>query len=348
VSILCSDATATARGRNRLRRVGGLSTIIAGMLLCAGWPAAAAHPEDGPAWVTLGTGGGPLVRIKRGNTSNALVVGQDVILFDAGEGVVHGLAAAGLRLDQVRAIVLSHLHPDHTAGLATLITLRWQNNLTAPIVVYGPVGTSELVAGILASNKPAERAGYAAPGAAIPSADRSVSARELACTGESTAIGAVQFVSIGNTHYLYPDGREPSDARSCAFRVTVGGRSVVYTGDTGPSDAVTKLAKGADLLVSEVIDISATMKALRAVTQAMKPEARDAMIFHLTHHHLTPEDVGRMAAAASVGEVVLTHLAPGLDGEQSTSGYVDGVRRLYHGSVIAASDGDRFPLKMVP
>jgi ribonuclease BN (tRNA processing enzyme) len=271
-------------------------------------------------------------------------VGGEVILFDAGDGVMHGLAAAGISLEQVRAVVLSHLHPDHTGGLAALVALRWQTNIHAPMMVYGPVGTAELVSGILASNRPAERVGFAAPGAILPSADASISAHELPCMGETTTVAGVPVTAVRNSHYTYPDGKEPANAASCSFRAVAAGEAIVYTGDTGPSDAVTRLAEQADLLVSEVIDISATMQSVGKISQPMSPEAREGMMFHLTRHHLTPADVGRMASAAGVKAVVLTHLSPGMDDERDTSGYVDGVRKLYRGPVRAASDGDRFPL----
>lgn len=331
----------------RLKRNASAGLVLLAAVLGTN-PTLAAQPAAGVTWVTLGTGGGPLARTKRAQASNALSVGEDVILFDAGDGVMHGLAAAGIRLEQVRAVVLSHLHPDHTGGLPALIALRWQNSIHRPLVVYGPTGTSEFVSAILASNGPAERVGFAAPGTIFPSAGTSVSTHELPCMGEVTTIAGVQVTSIRNTHYVYPDGHEPPNAASCSFRAVANGAAIIYTGDTGPSEAVTRLAKGADLLISEVIDIPATMRAVGPLARTMPPEAKAGMMFHLTRHHLTPEEVGRMAAAAGVKSVVLTHLSPGMDDERDTSGYVEGVRRLYRGPVHAAADGERFSLPTKP
>ena len=329
----------------RRRRASKFVLLVA---LCGLSPPVAAQPVTGVTWITLGTGGGPLARTKRAQASNALVVGGDVILFDAGDGLMRGLAAADIRLDQIRAVILSHLHPDHTGGLAALIALRWQNSVQTPLVVYGPIGTSELVSSILASNRPAERVGFAAPGTIFPSAGASVTARELPCMGEMTTVAGVQITAVRNTHYVYPDGHEPPNAASCSFRAVMNGETLVYTGDTGPSDAVTRLANGADLLISEVIDIPATMRTVGPLARNMPPQAKAGMMFHLTRHHLTPEEVGRMAAAARVKSVVLTHLSPGMDDERDTSGYVDGVRRLYRGPVHAASDEERFYLPVKP
>jgi ribonuclease BN (tRNA processing enzyme) len=62
----------------------------------------------------------------------------------------------------------------------------------------------------------------------------------------------------------------------------------------------------------------------------------------MAQDHLTPEQVGRLAAAAHVGRVVLTHLAPGTDDEADTRAYVAGISDHYRGPVTVANDLDRF------
>ncbi len=66
------------------------------------------------------------------------------------------------------------------------------------------------------------------------------------------------------------------------------------------------------------------------------------LIAHLSQDHLTPEEVGRLASGAGVGEVVLTHLAPGGDEETDLSGYTAGIASSFKGKVIVAADLDRF------
>jgi ribonuclease BN (tRNA processing enzyme) len=112
---------------------------------------------------------------------------------------------------------------------------------------------------------------------------------------------------------------------------------VVFCGDTGPSEAVTRLATGADVLVCEVNDLDASMKALAATTQ-MPPLALQALRIHMTKKHMTPVAVGQLAQKAGVKMVVLTHISPGLDGETDASPYTDGVRKYYSGPVIAGRD----------
>ena len=62
----------------------------------------------------------------------------------------------------------------------------------------------------------------------------------------------VKVTSVENTHFHFPPGSPGyGKYKSYAYRFDTPGRSVVFTGDTGPSEAIAELANGADLLVSE-------------------------------------------------------------------------------------------------
>jgi hypothetical protein len=79
-----------------------------------------------PHVVTLGTAGGPRWwngpdGAPRSGISTAVVVGDAVYLVDCGQGTGRQLAAAGLRLGQVRALFLTHLHSDHVVDLPSLL-----------------------------------------------------------------------------------------------------------------------------------------------------------------------------------------------------------------------------------
>lgn len=318
----------------------GLATVLAA---CVGTGLSAQpsgpYPSGSATWITLGTGGGPLLRTERGGPANALVIGNDATLFDAGDGVVREIAAAGLRLDQIHTIVLSHLHPDHIAGLAALIALRWQMAATTHLEIVGPQGTPDLVAGIVAAMKPV--AGTEMPGEKTAFPDTWITTREIACAGETVTFASVRMKAVRNTHFLLPDGTDSKSATSCAFRIEAGGRTIVYTGDTGPSAAVSDLAKGADLLVSEVIDLDAAIAMVERQAPNLSVGQRAGVRWHLAHHHLTPSNVGTLARDAGVKSVVLTHLVPGTDHEDPAP-YAQGVRRIFDGPVTVAKDGDRF------
>lgn len=315
------------------------SPILA-VLLLLGSPVFAASPPS-PVFVTLGTSGGPVPNPGRSQPANALLVGDDVILFDAGDGTVGRLAAAGLRLDQVRAVFLSHLHLDHTAGLAGTIGLRWMNNMPGPFRIYGPPGTQALVDGIVASMVPAREAGFGLA-AGLGSHDVRVDVTEIATAAPIGLLPGVTVRAVENSHYSYEPGSDQARrSKSLSFRIDAPGRSMVYTGDTGPSDAVTALAQGADLLVSEVQDLPALEALIRRQAPNMPAPLLAQLLEHLRTHHLSPEDVGTIASTAGVGRVVLTHLGPGVSAEQAEGLFVPGVARAYRGPVVVARDLER-------
>jgi ribonuclease BN (tRNA processing enzyme) len=146
-----------------------------------------------------------------------------------------------------------------------------------------------------------------------------------------------------NTHYSFAPG-SAQDARfkSLAFRFDLPGRAIAYTGDTGPSPAVAKLASGADLLVTEMIDVDRTMADVRRVSPGMPAPALAQVEGHLRAHHLTPGDVGDLAAAAQVKAVAITHfVAPHADATVQAS-YLDAIRAKFPGKVTIASDLQEF------
>ncbi|MET0246876.1 MAG: MBL fold metallo-hydrolase [Sphingomonas sp.] len=311
-------------------------------MVCALPAAAQQAPAGGDAFITLGTMGGPVPSPDRSQPSNALVHQGRVYLVDAGDGAVQQLAKAGIQLPRVRAVFLSHLHADHTGGLSAVLALRSQINLTDRLTIYGPPGTRELVAGMVASMQPAARVGYGITGQPwAPPAD-GVTVIEMT-DGERFQLDGMTVTTARNTHYDFAAGSvEDRNYKSLSLRFDLPGRSIVYTGDTGPSAAVERLAKGADLLVSEMIDLAGTMATVTRTSPDMPPAARQQLERHLSTHHLTPDAVGRLAAMAGAKAVVITHFAAGTPDPARIRADVATIRARFGGPITLANDLDRF------
>lgn len=306
--------------------------------------AASAQKAGAYEWVTLGTMGGPMPSATRGEPANLLVRNGSAHLIDVGDGAATAMVVAGADFRELRSIWISHVHFDHIGGLFGALGLRLQTRAVTPLTVYGPPGTKAIIAGLLAAMQPSARSGFGVPGEVPINPGASVTVVELD-DGDVVKLDDFTVRVASNTHYSFPPGsQEAKDFRSLSFRFDLPERSIVYTGDTGPSDNVTALAKGADMLVTELIDVEATIAKLRSRARQLSPQEAANMEHHLRDHHVTTTDVGKMASAAGVKEVVVTHLAGG--GATNESGasdrYVNEIGKLFRGRVRIANDQDRF------
>ncbi len=287
-------------------------------------------------WTTLGTAGGPIPTPERTEPANLIEAGNQAILVDAGDAAASQLAKAGRLVGDVHTVFLSHLHLDHTGGLAAVVGLRWMNEYPGVITIYGPPGTQALVDGIIASMAMPAQMGF---GLGLPSkpADR-IKAVELT-DGQVVELGDLRVKAVANNHLDGPgDFAKKAGALAFSYRFDMGDRSITYTGDTGPDDRVTELATGSDMLVSEVIEVDQMI----AMIAKQRPELADFMLNaareHFTTHHVTPDEVGKIAAEAGVGRVVLTHyVIPGPLGESAPSLYSQ-VRQHFSGEVDLSRD----------
>lgn len=151
----------------------------------------------------------------------------------------------------------------------------------------------------------------------------------------ATATGRV--MAMTNTHYHPHVGDAGISARSYAYRIESGGRPIVFTGDTGPSSNVEKLARHADILVNKVMDRDATEAALRRIGTLSEADMA-AFLIHMDQGHLIPGQIGLLAANTRVKANVLTHHVPDLDGEEHVDVHISEITDSYHGPVAVARD----------
>lgn len=333
------------------RRMVGVAIVatVLGLAHAQDRPVAARQRSQPPSeFITLGTASGPNSEATRAQPANALLVRGQPYLVDAGDGAVAQLAKAGLRVGAVRAVFLSHLHFDHTAGMLGVIGLRMQLETRGTLRVYGPPGTKALVNGLLAASAPAMRAGYGIPGQGW-SADLDVV--ELT-DGATMMVDGFKVTVSENSHFSVPEGESRrAEGVSLSYRFDLDDRSIVYTGDTGPSKAVVSLARGADLLVSEMIDVDAVLANMRPAgarggrgqaAPATAAAAPTGFEWHMHAHHMTPRQVGELAKAAAVKRIVITHFAPNPTGPEQARRYLDTIHEQFAGDVQLATDLGRY------
>lgn len=288
--------------------------------------------------VLLGTGAGPFPKVRRSQPSSALEINGHLYLIDTGDGTARQLTAAGFAPSDVDRIFYTHLHFDHTMGLAPLLGFNWMTQRAKHYDVYGPPGTRSFVDRAIAYSSYSMEI-TAAQMPPVPQIGDLVSVHEVKVSGPTLIYSDenVRVTAVVNTHFSTMAPNKMLDRRgSYSLRFDSRDRSIVFTGDTGYSDAVTQLARGADILVSEVMDMAQTAAYVRRQYGEMKDVS--PMLAHVYREHMSPEDVGRLAAKAGVSMVVLSHVGLGNDEETDYRNYTDGVRKFYKGPVIIGMD----------
>lgn len=305
-------------------------------------------PTSAPHVVTLGTAGGPRWwrdgAQQRAGIATAVVVGDAAYLVDAGHGAAAQLAKAGIAIDDLRGIFLTHLHSDHVVDLASLTIFGFLNvkdQQREPIRVLGPGNR-----GILPPTAPSATAPVEA---LFPENPTRGTAEMIDCLFQafSTDVADRMFDALRPSPYrifqaeditiphgcgyhpntnstpadlepfvVYRDElvtvtatlvQHPPVAPAFAFRFDTAHGSVTISGDTAPCSNLVRLAEGTDLLLHEAIDLDWAVRGY-AGEQA---ETAAATIEHHRRAHTTPEQAGEVAALAGASALALHHLVPG-------------------------------------
>jgi ribonuclease BN (tRNA processing enzyme) len=278
--------------------------------------------NPGTRLVLLGTAGGPRPRRSRSGSAQAIVVGDDIYLIDCGDGVARQMALAGLPLRQLRHIFLTHHHSDHNADFGTLLQLAWSSGLRTAVGCWGPPPTTDMVEHYLR---------YQSRDIALRSGNRpEAGLAPLVNPHDVTAGGPVmQDRNVRVTCAVVP---HPPVNDSFAYRFDTRDRSIVISGDTAKSDDLVRLAAGADVLVHEVMFGKRVAEMLQSLPN------HEAIARGVIAAHTEAEDVGRVAAAAKVKLLVLSHFVPAEDPTIADEEWIVPVRKHYSGRIVAGRD----------
>jgi ribonuclease BN (tRNA processing enzyme) len=296
------------------------------------------------AIVTLGTTAGPNPRRGRAQASNLLSIDGTLYLIDAGDNATRRVVQSGYDFRKIGTVFITHDHSDHTLGLPTLMVDQWEFQRRDVVDIYGPPGTAAVVQGALQFAAVNADIRYS-EGKTTPMA--SIFKAHEVQPGPVFSDSHVTVTAVENTHFHFQPGTPPyGKYKSYSYRFNTTHGSIVFTGDTGPSDAVIGLAKGADILVSEILstDDLIALYTSNGVWQAKTPEEQAGFLRHMHEEHLTPQDVGVMATKAGVKTVIVTHMGPTLDPNDTYERYVREVGKYFSGKVLIASDLKVFPL----
>jgi len=311
--------------RRRLLQAAGLSLAAMTLGTLAGTRralAAAMQPTNQHSkLILLGTAGGPTPKTDRSAPANAIVIGNDIYVIDCGNGVARQMVKAGLDLGRIRDVFITHQHSDHNADYGNLLLLAWATDLHTPVDTYGPPPLKRMTELFLEMN--AYDIHIREKDEGRPPLVPLIMPHEITHGGTVMHDGNVKVTAAVVQH--------PPVTPAFAYRFDCPDRSIVFSGDTRPSENLVELARGADILVHEVID-------LHAIEQVVRNEAKATRLrAHLEAAHTPMSEVGQIATKAGVKTLVLNHFVPGTPPIPDAVWY-DAVKPHFKGRVIVGHD----------
>lgn len=274
--------------------------------------------------IFLGTKGGPRVGTGASNPANAVIVNGTPYVIDCGMGVSRQLVNAGIPIPSVKYVFISHHHSDHNLEYGNLVYNAWAAGLSTPIHSFGPKGIEEMTRLYWELNKFDVETRIADEGR--PDPRKLLIAKDISGDGVVLKTDDVTVTAFRTPH--------PPIVDNFAYKFETPDGTIVFSSDTAYNPKLAEFAKGVDVLVHEVLY-------LPAVDQLVLRTKNGATLKkHLLDSHTSAEDVGRVAAAAGVKTLVLSHIVPppgdGLD--VTEEGLIAGVRQNFSGKVIVAKD----------
>jgi ribonuclease BN (tRNA processing enzyme) len=245
-----------------------------------------------PVAVQILGSGGPLLDPSRASSGYLLWIGnQAKVLVDMGGGAYFRFAQTQAKLSDLSLLAVSHLDPDHIAGLPALLWLS-NRSRAEPLATVGPSGNSLApdYSTFLYRLFDEKNGVFQTMGSALGGTQRyaAQSVRLDASVVDATkAEPSTVYDRAGIT--VTALGIPHGDLPTLAYRVQTRGKSVVFSSDqTGTNPEFVKFAKGADLLLMH----------LTIGAGAKNPV------------HAAPDVVGRIAQEANVGRLIVSHIGP--------------------------------------
>lgn len=273
--------------------------------------------------ILLGTKGGPrLGESGRSNPSTLIMINDVPYLVDCAYGTSKQLIAAGVALNRVRYVFVTHHHSDHNLDFGPLLYNAWITGQATRIDAYGPAGMNQLARDFFNYLKfdietRMEDEGRPDPNSLITAHE--VTKPGVVMTNDDVKISAC----------LVP---HPPIKQAYAYRFDAKDRSVVISGDTAYAPELAEFAKDADVLVHEVMYLPGIEALIKRLPNAKRLRE------HLMAAHTLPEDVGKIAAQANVKTLVLSHFVPGDDASITDEQWSEGVRKHFKGRVVVGKD----------
>ena len=259
---------------------------------------------------------------ERSGSAYAIVTNGQSYLVDFGPGVIRRASAfspswggefESMEIQNLNYAFLTHLHSDHSAGLADLILSPWVLERKESLNLFGPRGLKKMADKITDAYQ-------------IDIDYRINGSQPSNPEGYKTKVTEIAEGIIYEDKYISVEAFENNHGdfkNSFGFVFTTKDKKIVISGDTAYSQKVIDKSKEADILVHEVYS-----------EKGFKEKTRDWQIYHKAHHTSAP-DVGKIASMSKPKKLVLSHI---LFWGNSKESIVEEVKSNFDGEVIIAED----------
>lgn len=307
------------------------SVAVSSVAFAQATPAASVPPPaaaDEFRVTLLGTGS-PAPNLRRFGPGVLVQAGGKTLLIDCGRGVTQRLRQAGLKLGQVDALFITHLHSDHIVGIPDLWLTGWLEadyaQRRGPFVVYGPTGTRGLMDGLTQAFDWDIKARIADQNLKPEVIRAEVNEFQQGVIFDQGGV-RVTAITVDHGELLNP---------AFGFRIDYAGRAVTISGDTRFSENLISHAKGSDLLIHQVA--------------AVRPELlKNPVIKVILAHHTKPDEAGVVFSRVQPKLAVFYHFVLlGMPGTPPVNekDVLEQARQTYDGPMLAGEDLMSFRLE---
>lgn len=273
--------------------------------------------------------------LTRAQTSTAVFVNGQFLLFDCGDGAERSMENSDLPMDMLDAVFISHFHADHFADLGEVIDRSFVMGRRKTLEVYGPTGIVQTVDGFLQAY-------------ALEFKSRTDHHGVEMMPPEFAGAIAVEFDGAVDETVVYEkDGvvvrafkaDHPPIEPGYGYVIEFMGKKVVISGDTLITNGLKKHAKDADLLVGDAMN-----KSVIELMEQTYSEMGDTFNAHIMHdireYHMDITELAELSEAEGVKRLALNHLSPPPTNKLLMNRFfVKPIQKIYNGELIVGDDG---------
>lgn len=223
------------------------------------------------------------------NTHMAVISEEGVVLIDCVGSPKVRLEQAGIDLDSITDLILTHFHPDHVSGVPLLLTNMWLGGRKKPLRIYGLHHCLERIEDVMSLYNWDKWPGF------FPVAFHRLPDSEF-----------IHVLDKGNVRFFASPMRHLVPTLGLRMENTANGKIAVYSCDTEPCPSIVRLATGADILIHEAAGAElGHSSASQAGSVAREAEVGKLVLIHYPNQDNDPEKLVKQAKETFQGDVIL-------------------------------------------